>query len=181
MNRSNLEHIIRASAAITGANKIVVIGSQSILGPHPNAPRECLISQEADVFTFRDAKDGELVDGSIGEGSPFHSTFGYYAHGIAEETAILPPGWKSRLFTLKNENTGTGEGLCLEPHDLAVSKLAAGREKDLPYVRALLRDGFLNLNVLEQRIDSLSEENRGFARQNLQVVLAQLASGSFAP
>ncbi len=130
MQRPQLEHIIRAAVGITGATEIVVIGSQAVLGQFPDAPADLLVSIEADVFTFRNPADADLIDGSIGEGSPFHQTFGYYAHGVAEETAILPAGWKSRLVTVHNANTGNGCGLCLEVHDLAVAKLAAGREKD---------------------------------------------------
>lgn len=131
MQRPQLEHIIRAASGITGATEIVVIGSQAVLGQFPDAPAALLVSIEADVFTFRDPADADLIDGSIGEGSPFHQTFGYYAHGVAEETAILPTGWKERLITLRNSNTGNGCGLCLEANDLAVAKLAAGREKDV--------------------------------------------------
>jgi hypothetical protein len=40
----------------------------------------------------------------IGELSPFHETFGYYAHGVAEETALLPQGWKDRLVAVQNAN-----------------------------------------------------------------------------
>src|SRR3972149_6770687 len=98
MQRPQLEHIIRASSGITGATEIVVIGSQAVLGQFPNAPVELLVSIEADVFTFRSPDDADLIDGSIGEGSPFHQTFGYYAHGVAGETAILPPGWKDRVI-----------------------------------------------------------------------------------
>ena len=50
MNRTQLEHIIRASGAITEENRFVVIGSQAILGPYPNAPPDLLKSMEADVF-----------------------------------------------------------------------------------------------------------------------------------
>jgi len=92
MRRPQLEHVIRAAAGITGAPEIVVIGSQAVLGQFPDAPDELLLSVEADVFTFRDPADAELI-----EGSPFHQTFGYYAHGVAEETAVLPTGWKERL------------------------------------------------------------------------------------
>src|SRR6202020_1566395 len=104
MQRPQLEHIIRAAAGITGAAEIVIIGSQAVLGQFPNAPDELLVSIEADVFTFRNPADADLIDGSIGEGSPFHQTFGYYAHGVAEETAILPAGWKDRLIKLRNAN-----------------------------------------------------------------------------
>lgn len=51
----------------------------------------------------------------------------------------LPPGWRDRLLPIENENTGGAVGWCIDPDDLAVSKLAAGREKDLEFVRALLR------------------------------------------
>jgi hypothetical protein len=66
MQRPQLEHIIRAAAGITGAPEIVVIGSQAVLGEFPNAPAELLVSIEADVFTFRDPADADLIDGSIG-------------------------------------------------------------------------------------------------------------------
>jgi hypothetical protein len=162
MQRTQLEHIIRAATGITGADRFVIVGSQAILGQFPNPPGELLVSAEADVFSLRDPKDADLIDGSIGEGSPFHQTFGYYAHGIAEETAVLPAGWKNRLISVCNENTGGGTGLCLEVHDLAVSKLVAGREKDLDFVGALLRHGLANSELMEQRLASttLTEERR---------------------
>ena len=152
MQRPQLEHIIRAAVGITGATEIVVIGSQAVLGQFPNAPADLLVSVEADVFTFRNPADADLIDGSIGEGSPFHQTFGYYAHGVAEETAILPAGWKDRLITVRNANTGNGCGLCLEVHDLAVAKLAAGREKDASFVAELLRHKLINPALVESRL-----------------------------
>ncbi len=41
MQRSELEHIIRAAAFITNQYEIVMIGSQSILGPVPMPQRAC--------------------------------------------------------------------------------------------------------------------------------------------
>lgn len=92
MQRLQLEHIIRAAAGITGADQFVVIGSQAVLGQFPHPPAELLVSIEADLFSLRSPHHADLIDGSIGEGSPFHQTFGYYAHGVAEETAVLPAG-----------------------------------------------------------------------------------------
>ena len=97
MHRQQLEHIIRAAAGITGASEFVIVGSQAVLGQFPQAPAELLVSIEADVFSLRDPADSDLIDGSIGEGSPFHQTFGYYAHGVSLETAVLPVGWRDRL------------------------------------------------------------------------------------
>lgn len=170
MQRAQLEHIIRAATGITGANEFVIIGSQAVLGQFPNPPAELLASIEADLFSLRGPDDAELIDGSIGEASPFHQTFGYYAHGVAEETAVLPAGWKGRLVPLRNENTGGGTGLCLEIHDLAVSKLVAGREKDLDYIRALLHHRLAKSEVISERLQTtrVSAERRDLCLARLQ-------------
>jgi len=152
MHRLQLEHIIRAAAGITGAAEFVIVGSQSVLGQFPQAPDELLVSIEADIFSLRDPADSDLIDGSIGEGSPFHQTFGYYAHGISEETAVLPVGWRERLIPVHNQNTGGGTGLCLEIHDLAVSKLVAGREKDFDFVGGLLRHHLAKAPLVRERL-----------------------------
>jgi len=152
MRREQLEHIIRAACGITGAPTVVIVRSQAVLGQFPDAPEELLVSIEADVFTLRDPADADLIDGSIGERSTFHETFGYYAHGVGRETAVLPHGWEGRLIRVENANTGGGAGLCLEVHDLAVSKLIAGREKDLEFICVLLRRRLAEKGVLAERL-----------------------------
>ena len=169
MRRPQLEHVIRAAVGITGATEIVIIGSQAILGQFPDAPSDLLVSIEADVFTFRNPADADLIDGSIGEGSPFHQTFGYYAHGVAEETAVLPKGWKERLIAIRNPNTGNGSGLCLEVHDLAVAKLAAGREKDSSFVASLLRHKLADTALIESRL-----RQSPLSGERLELALARL-------
>jgi len=76
----------KAFGANTDSIDIVVIGSQAILGTFPNAPVELLASIEADVFPRDRPDDSILIDGTIGERSLFHETFGYYAHGVDETT-----------------------------------------------------------------------------------------------
>lgn len=71
-------------------------------------------------------------------------------------TAILPAGWRERLVSLDTPNTEPGRGLCLEPHDCVVSKLVAGRWKDLDFARALLREHLVEADTLVERIDLLS-------------------------
>lgn len=152
MTRSELEHLIRAAGAIAEDSEIIVIGSQSILGQFPDAPRALLKSAEADVYPNHYPERADLIDGSIGEGSTFHETFGYYAQGVGEETATLPKGWKTRLVRISNANTAGTSGLCLEVHDLAVSKYAAGRQKDLHFTRELARHGMTNEAMLIARL-----------------------------
>ncbi|MHB1681045.1 MAG: DUF6036 family nucleotidyltransferase [bacterium] len=144
MTRSQLEHIIRAAGAITNDNEIIVIGSQSILGQLPDAKSDLLTSQEADVYPKNKPKLADLIDGSIGEASFFEDTFGYYAHGVAKETAILPIGWESRLVKVQNKNTDNITGYCLDVHDLVLSKYAAGREKDIEFARLCIKYGYVN-------------------------------------
>lgn len=173
MNRSQLEHIIRASAGNADANDIVVIGSQAILAAHPDAPRELIVSVEADVFP-RDRPAGSiLIDGAIGERSIFHETYGYYAHGVDETTATLPAGWRDRLVPIHNENTRGATGWCLEVHDLAVSKLIAGRQKDLSFLAALFRHQLAEPDLVRKRLEETelpSSEVRAQANDRLSLL-----------
>jgi len=152
MNRAELEHLIRAAAAITNEYEIVVVGSQSILGAAPNAPELLLRSMEADMYPLHRPELADLIDGAIGELSPFEDRFGYYAQGVGPETAILPSGWGERLVKIQNQNTDLKIGYCLEPHDLAASKLAAGRDKDWPFVETMLSHRIVNGGTLVQRV-----------------------------
>ncbi|HEX9186337.1 MAG TPA: DUF6036 family nucleotidyltransferase [Vicinamibacteria bacterium] len=149
MNRSQLEHVIRAAATIAGDTEIVVIGSQAILGRYPEAPAELLASADVDVYPKNHPERADLVEGSIGELSPFHDTYGYYAQGVGAGTAVLPDGWEARLVPVP---TSAGRGLCLEPHDLVISKYVAGREKDRDYVRAVIRHRLVTPSTLHDRL-----------------------------
>lgn len=80
MTRFQLEHVIRAAGAIADDDDIVVVGCPSILGAFPDAPAELLVSRRVDVCPRIFPGRVALIDGSIGEGSPFErdggSSFG---------------------------------------------------------------------------------------------------------
>jgi hypothetical protein len=152
MQRSELEHVIHASGDVAQDDEIVIIGSQSILGQFPNAPMRLLVSMEADVYPNHNPDLAERVDRAIGEGSSFHELHGYYAQGVGPETAKLPSGWKDRLVVVKNENTNGIAGLCLEVHDLAVSKFVAGRHKDLEFIQELIRHEMIRKKTMLARL-----------------------------
>jgi hypothetical protein len=158
MKRDDLEHVLRAAGAITGVSTWVIVGSQAILGAVPNAPAELLVSQEVDLYAPSDEAASDLVDGSIGEKSPFHESFGYYAHGVGEETAILPSRWRERAVAIQTPFTGGVVGICPEPADLAVSKLAAWRDKDKEYVRVLVQGEIVSVDQILARLDEVDEE-----------------------
>ena len=155
MTREQLEHVIRAVAAITGDDEIVVIGSTSILGQFPNAPLEMLGSIEADVYPRNHPERFELID-VIGEMSRFQETFGYYADPVQHDLPRLPGGWQDRLIIVPVEGpAGRVRGLCLEVHDLVLSKYVAGREKDREFNRSAIRHRLVERGILAGRLDTL--------------------------
>src|SRR5690242_1348839 len=155
MKRSELEHAIRAACDVAGVTEIIVIGSQAILGQFPDAPGDLRKSREVDMFSTTTPAAQELIDAVLGELSQFDRTHGFYVHGVGPETSILPAGWEDRLIPVRNENTRDCTGWCLEVHDLAASKLAANREKDIDFVAALIGHRMVRHDVLASRIDAL--------------------------
>ena len=152
MTRAQLEHVIRAAATIADDDEIVIIGSQSVLGQFPDAPGSLLVSVEADVYPKNKPERADLIDGSIGEDSPFHAAFGYYAQGVGETTATLPAGWHGRLVPVHNANTRGATGLCLDVHDLVVSKYVAARPKDDRFVRDAIAAHLVDRATLDRRL-----------------------------
>jgi len=179
MKRSELEHAIRAACDVSDEQELVIIGSQAVLGQFPRAPFELTQSVEVDVYPRANPERAEIIDAVLGDRSMFHDTHGFFVHGIGPETAILPDGWRERLVPVRNENTRGCTGWCLEVHDVAASKLAAGREKDLDFVRALFRHAMISATTFDERIATLPlADNR---RANIARVAARLAREGGAP
>ena len=173
MDRAQLEHVIRAAAVLADDPDVVVVGSTALLGAAPDAPPALLTSIEADVFPRAHPDRADVIDGAIGEGSLFQSTFGYYAHGVGPETAKAPEGWECRLVLVEGPGTGGARGWCLEPHDLVLSKLVAGREKDLAFARGATAAGLVTVAELAARVDGLpvGAERRATVRQWLDALV----------
>lgn len=146
---------------------MIVIGSQAILASVPEPPAELVVSREADLYPRDAPGKADLITGSIGEFSLFHETFGYHGDGVSPDTAVLPDGWRERLVTLCNENTGGVTGLCLSCADIAISKLVAGRKKDLDYVKALLSHRIVLRHTLLELLPTLSPDQRTLVESRL--------------
>ena len=180
MNRNELEHIIRASGDIAKVRRIIILGSQCILGQFPNVTqslteanysemslvtesREILLrSIEADIMVPDSEEKTQLVEATIGELSSFHDTYGYYAQGVDRTTSKLAVGWENRLVEICNENTNGISGLCLEIHDLIISKIYAGRKKDIEFFHAAANLGLISRKTLIERLSmtSMSDNRR---------------------
>src|ERR1700722_1950491 len=142
MKKQQVDHVLRAAGRITGEKQFIIIGSQSLHGKYPDLADDIVRSAEVDLIAKRDPSRTEWLN-VIGQDSEFHEEFGYYADPVDETTATLPKGWRSRLVNLPAGDTGGVAGLCLDPHDLAIAKYVARREKDIVFTRALAARGIV--------------------------------------
>jgi hypothetical protein len=155
MKKQQVDHVLRAAGEITGEKQFVIVGSQSLHGKFPDLPDEIVRSAEVDLYVKHGGDRTEWLN-AIGQDSPFHVTFGYYADPVDETTATLPKGWKGRLVNLPAGDTGGVRGLCLDPHDLAIAKYVARREKDISFNRALAARGIVSQAQLLELLDQTS-------------------------
>jgi hypothetical protein len=177
MGPQEFEHVIAAAAEVTSQNEFVVIGSQAILGSIVQPPASLLQSLEADIYPLRDSAAADLIDGALGDGSPFHLAFGYYAHGVGPETAKAPKGWQDRLVRRTIPpwvaSARTAVAWCLEAHDLVLSKCVAGRERDWEYAANAVTAEIVRPDVLLARIPDLPVDDalRDHVEQMLQALI----------
>lgn len=178
MRREDFEHVIAAAANITDEDDFVVIGSQAILGSHPAAPEAMLRSLEVDLYPLRSPELADAIDGALGDGSQFHRTFGYYAHGVGPETAKAPSGWERRLVQVvvpaRMGSKRSPVAWCLEVHDLVLSKCAAGRDRDWEFAAEALRAALVQGDVLLARVADLPVG--GTARTHVDNMLRSIVS-----
>jgi len=125
----------------------------------PTAGRSHAVGRGRHRAPLSDDDAGTLatsLDAAIGEWSQFHETFGFYVQGVSTTTAILPDGWQDRLVRVSGPSTNGRTGLCLDPHDLCLAKLAAHREKEMVFVAALIEHGLIDPAVLAERVPRMT-------------------------
>jgi hypothetical protein len=182
MRRDELEHVIRAAAAVAGEEQLVIVGSQAILGQFPNAPETLLFSQEADIYPREQPQKAIQIDGAMGDGSQFHETFGYYAHGVGPETAKGPAGWETRLVPVRvpllRKDDTEATGWCMEIHDLVLAKLAAGRDRDVEFAEEAIHHRLADPLELQRRAGDLplDDDHRAHVLTLLRSAVAKAAA-----
>jgi hypothetical protein len=136
MRRAQLQHVILEIGERFGLTEFYVVGSAAILASLPDPPDGALVAtRDVDVIPGGDDESiADRISYVMGEASEFDETYGYYAQGVTSSTPrYAPRGWQSRTIPIQ---VGNHRALCMEPHDLLLSKLGAGREKDLEFARA---------------------------------------------
>jgi hypothetical protein len=179
VKRSEVEHVIRAAAAITD-DEIVVIGSQAILGQVSEPPESMLESMEADLYPRAAPERAIEIDGPLGDGSRFHEQFGYYAHGVGPETPIPPAGWEARLVRVVLPPIGVWKkstvAWFLETNDLILAKLAAGRPNDISFAIEAIRSGLVDPDNLRRGAELMPESHRDITTERLETAIARASA-----
>lgn len=169
MKKQHVDHVLGAAGQITGEKQFIIIGSQALYGKFPDAVDAIVHSAEVDLMATKNVDRTEWLN-AIGQDSPFHEAFGYYADPVDRNTAKLPKGWRSRLVNLPEGDTGGVRGLCLDPHDLAIAKYAARREKDLAFTKELARRGYTQRRRLLELLEAtpVSDEEKARIRADIE-------------
>jgi len=149
----------------------IIVGSQSIFAQTDDPPRVVRESRECDFLLFGGkGAERDTINRQYGVFSTYADEKGYYADALGLASVVLPSGWEERLQPFYDSN-GKVVAKCLEIHDLAASKIAAGRPKDLEFLefgfssdlfsvdeflkRSLLIKSKLENDALKDRFDRL--------------------------
>lgn len=161
MKRDDLIRAIDAACLIIQQDKVIIIGSQSILGSYTEdqLPPRVTQSTEVDIRPLTDDESESLadkLDAAAGEMSDFHTKHDFYIQGVGKKTATLPQGWEDRLIPVRGEYHNH-VGYCLDPHDLCAAKLIANRDKDREFVIALINSGHINPVTISERLRRVND------------------------
>ncbi|HUL97657.1 MAG TPA: DUF6036 family nucleotidyltransferase [Usitatibacter sp.] len=169
MKKRHVDHVLRAAGEITGEKQFIIVGSQALHGKFPDAADEIVRSAEVDLIAKGRPGRTEWLN-AIGQDSQFHEAFGYYADPVDEHTAKLPKGWKGRLVHLPPGDTNGVLGLCLDPHDLAIAKYVARREKDREFTRELARRKYTSRKKLLELLEvtPVGEDEKARVRADIE-------------
>lgn len=151
MELSNLQELFDRARQLTNHTEFVVVGSLSILGivPGKEIPARMLMSIDVDCFTRQDPERIFELKATLGQGSPFEASHGYYLDPISPDVPTLPEQWEYRLVRIPLDNGILA--FFLEPNDAAVSKYARGEPRDREWIQAGLRAGLLSAPIIESR------------------------------
>ncbi|MGH3000491.1 MAG: DUF6036 family nucleotidyltransferase, partial [Gaiellaceae bacterium] len=95
---------------------------------------------------------------------------------VGPETIVAPSGWEDRLVRLEFPAIRRADapviGWCLSFDDLVLAKLAAGREHDLAFVEAAVREGMVDNDQFSLGLELMPEGYREDVQTRMQHIRA---------
>ena len=151
MRKSDLFELVRQIKAIAPEETPIIVGSQAVHAVTPILPEIVQQSIECDfLFTSGKTETRVEVNKKLGVFSLYQLEHGFYADALGLATVVLPTGWRERLQPLEDEN-GNVVAFCAEIHDVAVSKLIAGREKDFLFLNEAFLREYISIDKFLER------------------------------
>ncbi len=152
MRKSDLFELVRQIKTITSSEIPIIVGSQAVHLVTNFPPEIIQQSIECDfIFISGKSETRTEINKKLGVFSNFQLENGFYADALGLATVILPTNWQERLQPFKDEK-GETIALVAEIHDIAVSKLIAGREKDFLFLKELFIREFIEIDVFVERV-----------------------------
>lgn len=121
-----------------------------------------------------DDEMADILSSSIGELSGFHANHHVYAEGVTFDTPTFAPrAWQERAIKVHYDDIDVTAHF-MELHDLALSKLGAGRPKDMEFCEALAKTGYLDKQLLQERLEivSCSSSQRALFSERIQQIFS---------
>lgn len=152
-------------SSLTPESTIILFGSCSAFATFPDLADE--------ISTYENTNDADFVPEpwtpelaallalEWGEDSAFSVQHGYFAdinRPVIYEN--FPPGFRDRLVPLP----GCSKVFALEPHDMAIAKIFAGRPKDILLLSILLARGKLSEATLRTRLWFMPMDDKLFVK-----------------
>lgn len=179
MQLQALNHMANAASSLVPEVRIIVFGSASAFATFPELPEATTLyenTNDADFIIDPWSDElGMILSKCLGKNSAFFQMFGYYAD-IVRPAAFdnFPPDFRDRLVPLE----GCPRVFALDPHDMAVAKLFAGRPKDIRLLVFLLKTNRLDEAKVRRLLWNTPMEEKWIVRthQVLEEVVRQSAA-----
>lgn len=172
MRRSQLQHVILEIGRRFNLDGCHIVGSSAILAAIPDPPEGALTAtRDVDVIPpGDDERMADRISFVLGEASDFDAEYGYYAEGVTSRTPTFAPrDWQARAIPVRVEGY---TGWCMDPCDLVLSKLGAGREKDLEFAKSAVALKLVGREALLARLPEVecSDEDRRRIAANIDAI-----------
>lgn len=168
MRLEALKALVRAARTVEPDARIVVFGSTSAFATYPTLADEVPLYLNTNESEFIldpwDDSTGAALIAAIGRNSEFFEMNKYYAD-IIRPLAYhnFPGGFEGRLVP----PTEFAKVFALEPNDMAVARLLAGRPKDVARLSELLAKAKLDEATIRTRLWHMEMDDKLFVRTHL--------------
>jgi hypothetical protein len=150
-----IEALLNEASRLSNHRHFVIAGSLCAVGAVVRPPIEMVMSRDVDLYPKLDPGRGFLeIASHLGQGSAFAAKEGIYADPITPALLSMPSDWELRLMPISLRGGVTA--WFVDPTDGAAAKLIRGDPHDLSWVKAALREGIVQPELLRARLSQVT-------------------------